>query len=111
PKMTTNLPRIDYYFDVISPYSYIGFETLQQLQHQWNGVEIRYIPFALANVMKESGTATRSAVRPLGHDDDRFEALRQILGHSTDAKPVFHEMDPIIPLHRRYENFIGARGT
>uniref|UniRef100_A0A8R1EIX6 DSBA domain-containing protein n=1 Tax=Caenorhabditis japonica TaxID=281687 RepID=A0A8R1EIX6_CAEJA len=59
PKMTTNLPRIDYYFDVISPYSYIGFETLQQLQHQWNGVEIRYIPFALANEQPPGALSVR----------------------------------------------------
>ncbi|CAL2031727.1 unnamed protein product [Caenorhabditis brenneri] len=49
------LPRIDYYFDVISPYSYIGFEILQKMEHQWKGVSIRYIPFFLGAIMKESG--------------------------------------------------------
>ncbi|KAF1763713.1 hypothetical protein GCK72_003658 [Caenorhabditis remanei] len=49
------LPRIDYYFDVISPYSYIGFEILQKMESQWKDVSIRYIPFFLGAVMKESG--------------------------------------------------------
>ncbi|CAA87039.1 Glutathione S-transferase kappa 1 [Caenorhabditis elegans] len=49
------LPRIDFYFDVISPYSYIAFEVFQKLETQWKGVTIRYIPFFLGAVMKESG--------------------------------------------------------
>ncbi|CAI5442537.1 unnamed protein product [Caenorhabditis angaria] len=47
---------IDFYFDVISPYSWIGFEALEQLKgNQWKDVEIRYHPFFLRNVMMKSG--------------------------------------------------------
>ncbi|CAL2031726.1 unnamed protein product [Caenorhabditis brenneri] len=51
----SKLPRIDYYFDVISPYSYIGFEILHKLQHQWKGVPIRYIPIFLGAIMNKTG--------------------------------------------------------
>lgn len=54
-KISPKLPRIDFYFDVISPYSYIGFEILQKMHPQWKDVSIRYIPFFLGAVMKESG--------------------------------------------------------
>ncbi|CAI2326494.1 unnamed protein product [Caenorhabditis sp. 36 PRJEB53466] len=60
------LPRIDYYFDVISPYSYVGFEALNQLQHQWKGVSVRYIPFYLASVMKEAGNRPPALVPARG---------------------------------------------
>ncbi|CAO4377384.1 unnamed protein product [Caenorhabditis nigoni] len=48
-------PRIDFYFDVVSPYSWIGFEILQKLEHKWKDVSISYIPFSLRQVMVTSG--------------------------------------------------------
>ncbi|CAB3411460.1 unnamed protein product [Caenorhabditis bovis] len=58
----SSLPRIDYYFDVVSPFAYIGFEALHQIEKQWSGVTVKYIPFFVAAVMKESGNSTPASV-------------------------------------------------
>ena len=48
------LPRVTLYFDVISPYAWLGFEGLTRLAPEW-GAEIRLKPFFLGGVMRATG--------------------------------------------------------
>uniref|UniRef100_A0A914ZIP1 EGF-like domain-containing protein n=1 Tax=Parascaris univalens TaxID=6257 RepID=A0A914ZIP1_PARUN len=45
---------IDLYFDVISPYSLIAFESLLRYENHWP-IKVNLIPFFLGGIMKESG--------------------------------------------------------
>uniref|UniRef100_A0A914X116 Glutathione S-transferase kappa n=1 Tax=Plectus sambesii TaxID=2011161 RepID=A0A914X116_9BILA len=45
--------RIDYFFDVLSPYAWIGFEALSRYQTVWN-VDVRWRPFFLFGVLKKA---------------------------------------------------------
>lgn len=43
--------RIDFYYDIVSPYTYIGFEVLCRHRAVWN-LAINFRPFFLGGVMK-----------------------------------------------------------
>ncbi|XP_074858101.1 glutathione S-transferase kappa 1 isoform X1 [Carettochelys insculpta] len=45
---------VELFYDVVSPYSWLGFETLCRYQHQWN-IDLRFRPVFLAGIMKETG--------------------------------------------------------
>ncbi|CAD6195610.1 unnamed protein product [Caenorhabditis auriculariae] len=57
--------RIELYFDVISPYSWIAFEALTKLNEKWN-IEIQLKPFYLGEVMKRSGSRPPALVKAKG---------------------------------------------
>uniref|UniRef100_A0AC35UFC7 Glutathione S-transferase kappa n=1 Tax=Rhabditophanes sp. KR3021 TaxID=114890 RepID=A0AC35UFC7_9BILA len=46
--------KVTFYFDVISPYSYLAFESLQRYQRHGD-FDLKIIPFYLGGVMKETG--------------------------------------------------------
>ena len=48
------MKRIRYYYDIVSPFSFLGFEILSRYESIWK-VEIEYVPFLLGAIMKESG--------------------------------------------------------
>ena len=43
---------VDFFYDVISPYSWIGFEMLSRYQNQWKSMELKLKPFYLGGIMK-----------------------------------------------------------
>uniref|UniRef100_A0A0M3I5M5 DSBA domain-containing protein n=1 Tax=Ascaris lumbricoides TaxID=6252 RepID=A0A0M3I5M5_ASCLU len=45
---------IDLYFDIISPYSRIAFESLLRYENYWP-IKVNLIPFFLGGILKESG--------------------------------------------------------
>ena len=45
---------VDFYYDVVSPWSYIGFEVLLRYQSSWN-IDINLRPVFLGGVMQGSG--------------------------------------------------------
>ncbi|XP_052029523.1 glutathione S-transferase kappa 1 isoform X1 [Apodemus sylvaticus] len=48
-------PRIlELFYDVLSPYSWLGFEVLCRYQHLWN-VKLQLRPALIAGIMKDSG--------------------------------------------------------
>lgn len=44
---------VDFFYDVVSPYSYLAFETLLRYRTPWN-LDVRLKPFFLGGVMKET---------------------------------------------------------
>ena len=51
---------VEFYFDFISPYSYIAYTLLQRVKRDW-GIRIIYKPIRLGRVVKESGNAPPAA--------------------------------------------------
>ncbi|KAK5980276.1 Glutathione S-transferase kappa, partial [Trichostrongylus colubriformis] len=54
--------RIDLYYDVISPYSWIAFEALLRYQHVWP-ITIHLKPFSLGGIMKGSANKPPGLVK------------------------------------------------
>ncbi|TGZ68245.1 hypothetical protein CRM22_004348 [Opisthorchis felineus] len=50
----TTRPKILLYFDIVSPYSWIGFEVACRYSQQWP-VNFRFVPAYLGGIMRESG--------------------------------------------------------
>ncbi|RWS01726.1 Glutathione S-transferase kappa 1-like protein [Dinothrombium tinctorium] len=47
--------RVDLFYDVISPYSWVAFELLCRNRSVWNSMQLNLRPFLLGAIMKESG--------------------------------------------------------
>ncbi|PAA74986.1 hypothetical protein BOX15_Mlig031261g4, partial [Macrostomum lignano] len=54
--------RIDFYYDILSPYSYLGFEVLCRHRSVWNLV-INFRPFLLRGVMQSTGNRSPGSVQ------------------------------------------------
>ncbi|KAK7080752.1 Glutathione S-transferase kappa 1 [Halocaridina rubra] len=48
--------RLEFYYDVISPYSWFAFEVLMRYKKHWD-IQVDLKPFLLAGVMKSTGNA------------------------------------------------------
>ncbi|XP_074003242.1 glutathione S-transferase kappa 1 isoform X2 [Numenius arquata] len=46
---------VDLFYDVVSPYSWLGFEVLCRYQHIWN-IDLRLRPAFLGGIMQATGT-------------------------------------------------------
>lgn len=44
-----NMPHIEFFYDVVSPYSYFGFVTLNRYQKAYN-LNVTYRPFYLGGI-------------------------------------------------------------
>lgn len=49
---------IIFYYDLISPYTYMGFKVFKQLRQQWPGVDVTLKPVLLGGIMAVSGAIT-----------------------------------------------------
>ncbi len=45
---------VDLFYDIISPYSWVGFEMLCRYRHEWHSMSLRLKPFLIGGVFKES---------------------------------------------------------
>uniref|UniRef100_A0A3B1JEX8 Glutathione S-transferase kappa 1 n=1 Tax=Astyanax mexicanus TaxID=7994 RepID=A0A3B1JEX8_ASTMX len=52
--MSSSRKVVELFYDVVSPYSWLGFEVLCRYRNVWN-IELRLRPSLLGGVMKESG--------------------------------------------------------
>uniref|UniRef100_A0A4X2M8U3 Glutathione S-transferase kappa 1 n=1 Tax=Vombatus ursinus TaxID=29139 RepID=A0A4X2M8U3_VOMUR len=53
-----SLPRkLELFYDVLSPYSWLGFEVLCRYQHIWN-IDLHLCPSLIGGIMKNSGSLT-----------------------------------------------------
>ena len=39
------------YYDLISPYTFMGFKLLNKIRQQWSGVDVSFKPMLLGGVM------------------------------------------------------------
>jgi 2-hydroxychromene-2-carboxylate isomerase len=71
------MPRLEYFFDYVSPFSYLADSQLPALLER-TGAELVYRPFLLGGVMKSSGNAPPFTVpnkgRYVGNDVNRWAA-------------------------------------
>ncbi len=86
---------IEYFFTTISPYAYLGHDTLHEIARR-RGCEIRYRPFSLTGVWAQSGSvplAQRSAIRQRYRfvELQRFALLR---GVKINLKPKHFPANP-----------------
>lgn len=51
--------KVEFYFDVLSPYSYVAFKQLQRLKVPWN-LAIKYLPVNLPQIIKEANNTPPS---------------------------------------------------
>nr|XP_037287423.1 glutathione S-transferase kappa 1-like [Rhipicephalus microplus] len=59
--MAVSRVTVELFYDVISPYSYLAFETLTRYRAPWN-LDLKLKPFFLGGVMKESNNRPPSLV-------------------------------------------------
>ena len=52
--MSRALKQLEFVYDVLSPYSYIGFELLKRHSATWNSVRVKYTPVAIGGLFKTS---------------------------------------------------------
>lgn len=45
---------IIFYYDLISPYTYMGFKVFKQLHQQWPGIDVTLKPVLLGGIMSVS---------------------------------------------------------
>lgn len=72
---------VELFYDVISPYSWIGFEFLCRARNRWN-IDLKFRPFYLAGIMGETGNRPPMMVASKGaymaKDLHRLRAFYQI---------------------------------
>lgn len=54
--------KVWFYFDVVSPWSYVGFQVIRRYQKLWN-LDVTYKPVNLGYVMKVSTILLPPAIR------------------------------------------------
>lgn len=50
------MAKVDFYYDIVSPYSWIAFEEIQKLRNALQ-LEINWLPFLLGGIMKATGNS------------------------------------------------------
>ncbi|KAJ3072536.1 hypothetical protein HDU98_003422 [Podochytrium sp. JEL0797] len=58
------MSKIKIYYDVVSPFSWFGFEILLRYKPRWTRVQFELVPFSLGGVMRDSGNVP-PATNPL----------------------------------------------
>ncbi|XP_077679543.1 glutathione S-transferase kappa 1-like isoform X2 [Eretmochelys imbricata] len=56
---------VEIFYDVVSPYSWLGFEVLCRYRHNWS-IELRFRPAFLGGIMKETGNQPPAMVPKRG---------------------------------------------
>ena len=53
--MATKRVVVDLFYDVISPYSFVGFELMCRYRNQWQSMSLRFQPILLGGLFRSSG--------------------------------------------------------
>lgn len=84
-------PKLEYFFDYVSPFSYLADSQLPALQER-TGAVIEYKPFLLGGVMKASGNSPPFTVpakgRYTGADTQRWAKRYGVVVNSNSHFPV-----------------------
>lgn len=92
------MPRVDFYFDFISPYSYLAATRIDELERQSNTI-VRWLPMNLPRLIKLSGNVppasipnkARYLMRDLKRWADYLEVpFKLILPGSFDSRPALN---------------------
>ncbi|ORY52846.1 thioredoxin-like protein [Rhizoclosmatium globosum] len=99
-KMETTLAiasQTTLYYDIVSPYSWFGFEILLRYKARWPSVEFEFIPFSLGGVMQLAENQPTAR-----HPKKRIQIVKEIqflkelydvdIGYPKGNKSVFKEM-------------------
>jgi 2-hydroxychromene-2-carboxylate isomerase len=86
---------IDYFFSTISPFAYLGHQTLQQIARR-HGCAVRYRPFSIAGVWEKSGSVPLGQRTPVRQRYRLIELQRIALqrGIRLNPKPKHFPANP-----------------
>ncbi|SJX65204.1 related to Glutathione S-transferase, mitochondrial [Sporisorium reilianum f. sp. reilianum] len=83
--------KVWFYFDVVSPWSYVGFQVLRRYQSMWN-LDVTYKPVNLGYIMKFSGNKPPISVANkgiwMGQDRDRAARFYGVTLNPTKQFPI-----------------------
>ena len=88
------MKRIDFYFDVLSPYAWLAFERLPQVLAGLS-VEVRYQPVLLAGLLAHWGTKGPAETAPKRDWTYRHVAWLAAQQGSTLQLPRLHPFNPL----------------
>ncbi len=89
------MARIDYFFSLLSPYSYLAGTRLEEIAAR-HGAGVSYRPFDLLALADRLG-GQRPADRPQGRKDYRLQDLRRVAqrrGMKLNLQPMFWPTNP-----------------
>ncbi len=89
------MARIDYFFSLLSPYTYLAGTRLEEIAAR-HGAAVDYRPFDLLTLAARLG-APRPEDRPQGRKDYRLQDLRRIgrrIGLPINLRPMFWPTNP-----------------
>ena len=89
------MARIDYFFSLLSPYTYLAGTRLEEIAAR-HGAVVDYRPFDLLTLAARLG-APRPEDRPQGRKDYRLQDLRRIgrrTGLPLNLRPMFWPTNP-----------------
>jgi len=81
------MPHIDYFFSLLSPFTYLAGTRLEEIAAKY-GAGVTYKPFDILSMYDRLG-APRPANRPQGRKDYRLQELRR-LSKKADLPLVLH---------------------
>lgn len=90
------MAHIDYYFTVISPFTYLAGQRLEEIAAR-HGAQIAYKPFNIAEVGKHTGFVPLPQ-RPQARQDYRMQELARISGHTglpINRQPAHWPTNPV----------------
>ena len=90
--MTTQQQKVEFYFDLGSPFSYLAFYKLQEIIQKYNA-EIEYTPILLGGVFKSTGNKSPIEVPAKGIYS------MQDLSRWSDYYQIPMQMNPYFPMN------------
>lgn len=90
--MTTQQQKVEFYFDLGSPFSYLAFYKLQEITQEYNA-EIEYTPILLGGIFKSTGNKSPIEVPAKGIYS------MQDLSRWSDYYQIPMQMNPYFPMN------------
>jgi len=87
------MKQIEFFFDYLSPFSYIAFERLRKRRHDFQGIEIVFTPVIMSQVIHAWGTLGPAEIAP-----KRDFLMRQCL-KIADMENIDFKIPPSLPFN------------
>ena len=91
--------QIDFYFDLVSPYSYIASMLIDDVARRGNA-KVSWKPFLLGGVFKAVGTTEAPGLHPAKKPyllKDKYDSLRRVKHIQAQTIALVAENDEVIP--------------